>query len=256
MVCSTKLNFISLGYGASILLRPHTDLLIGTLATLNGAIEASANMNQHDETARITHEKVSAMMAAELNSLTTAERASILEDVHGVGDTPPEESNPNLMQQKLMEMDATLRSIANKPAFDEAQHLCGGKSTGLVNDPAFRIRFLRAARYDPRKAAIRMIRNLQVIRETFGLECLVRPIQLNDMILDRGNQGSDTFMFSGNFFQIMPFRDRLGRRIVVRSGNAISARGEPDYNTRVSIFVLAGDLVNETQEKIRPSSFV
>ena len=101
-----------------------------------------------------------------------------------------------------------------------------------------------------------MIRNLQVIRETFGSECLVRPIQLNDMILDRGNQGSDTFMFSGNFFQIMPFRDRLGRRIVVRSGETITARGELDYITRVSTLVLAGDLVKETQEKIRPSSFV
>lgn len=187
-----------------------------------------------DETARITHEQVNAMMAAELNSLTTAERSTILEDLHGVGDLPPEELNPSLMNKKLLQMDVALRSIPIKPAFDEAQRLCGGKPTGLVNDPTFRIRFLRAGRYDPNDAAIRMINNLRMIRETFGQEGLVRPVQLNDMMLDQGNQGSDTFVFSGNFFQVMPFRDRLGRRIIVRSGRTVFENPvEVDYKTKV-----------------------
>lgn len=203
------------------------------MAALNDTMEGIATVDQDDEAARITHEQVSVMMAAELNSLTTAERASILDDVHGVGDLPKEETNPNLMTQKFLEMDAVLRSIPIKPAFDEAQHLCGGKPTGRVNDPAFRIRFLRAARYNPRDAASRMIGNLQAIRDAFGSEGLVRPLQLNDMMLDLGNMGTDTFMFSGNFFQVMPFRDRVGRRIVVRSGRTIFDVKDVDYKTRV-----------------------
>ncbi len=220
-------------------------------------IEGIATMNhQDDEAARITHEKVSAMMAAELNSLTTAERASILEDVHGVGDLPPEESSPTLMKQRLLQMDDALRSIPNKPAFDEAQHLCGGKPTGRVNDLAFRIRFLRAARYDPKEAATRMIGNLEAIRATYGSECLLRPLQLSDMMLDLGNQGPDNFWFSGNFVQVMPFRDRLGRRIVSRSGRTIFDNNEGDYKTRVGILLFAGYLAKETKGRIRPSSFV
>ena len=190
-------------------------------------------MTDDDAIARTAHEQVSAMMAAELNSLTTAERTGVLEDVHGVGDMPAEELIPNVLNEKLLQMEMALRSIPLKPAFDEAQRLCGGKPTGLVNDPSFRIRFLRAERYDPHGAAVRLIGNIQIIYETFGPEGLVRPLQLSDMMLDAGNQGSDTFLFSGNFFQVMPFRDRLGRRIVVRSGRTFFGDHDVDYKTRV-----------------------
>ncbi len=192
-------------------------------------------MNNDDEAARITHEKLSAMMAAEMNSLTTAERTVLLEDVHGVGDLLQEELDPNLMNERLLQMEIALRSIPIKPAYDEAQRLCGGKPTGRVNDPSFRIRFLRASRYDPKEAAIRLIGNLQIIFETYGPEGLVRPLRLSDMMLDMDNQGSDTFMFSGNFFQVMPFRDRLGRRIVVRSGRTLFEQNTFDYKTRVRL---------------------
>ena len=50
----------------------------------------SANMHQDDEAARSIHEQVSYMMASELNSLTVGQRATVLEDVHGVGDLPAE----------------------------------------------------------------------------------------------------------------------------------------------------------------------
>ena len=194
----------------------------------------SANMHQDDEAARSIHEQVSYMMASELNSLTVGQRATVLEDVHGVGDLPAEELDPSLMQSKLQQMDVALHSIPNKPAFDEAQRLCGGKPNGLVNDPSFRIRFLRAERYNAHDAAHRMVNNLAAISETFGQEGLVRPLYLSDMMLDRENQGLDAFLFSGNFFQVMPFRDRLGRRIVVRSGNKILGESyNSDYKTRV-----------------------
>ena len=197
-------------------------------------------MNNDDEAARITHEKVSAMMAAELNSLTTAERTVLLEDVHGVGELRQEELNPTLMNERLLHMELALRSIPIKPAYDEAQRLCGGKPNGRVNDPSFRIRFLRASRYDPKEAAIRLVENLQTIYETYGPEGLVRPLQLSDMMLDMDNQGSDTFMFSGNFFQVMPFRDRLGRRVVVRSGRSLFEDHTIDYQSRVRFDSITG----------------
>ena len=185
--------------------------------------------------AQDTHEKANAMMASELYSLTRAERTTLLEDVHGVGDLPPEERNPRLIQEKLMEMNLALLSIPVKPAFDEAQRLCGGKPGGLVNDPSFRIRFLRAERYNAREAAVRMLSNLQALHETFGQEALVRPVHLSDMMLDRENQGPDPFLFSGNFFQVMPFRDRLGRRIIVRSGRKMVQGESVDVKTRVRL---------------------
>jgi len=188
-----------------------------------------------DKMIKDSHEQVSAMIASELNNLSSVERATVLDDVHGVGELPQEERNPALLQQKLLELDAALRSIPAKAAFDEAQRLSGGNGGGMVNDPSFRVRFLRAARYDPKAAAVRIVGNLELIREHFGLECLVRPIFLSDMMLDAENQGIESFLFSGDKFQILPFRDRLGRRIVIRSGKKVFDE-HIDIRTRVSVW--------------------
>uniref|UniRef100_A0A7S4EK76 DUF6824 domain-containing protein n=1 Tax=Pseudo-nitzschia australis TaxID=44445 RepID=A0A7S4EK76_9STRA len=200
------------------------------------------------EELRATHHKVTAMMALELNSLTSAERATVLEDVHGVGDISPEERKPDVIKEKLYEMETALRSIPIKPAFDEAQQLCGGEPGGLVNDPSFRIRFLRAERFNVYEAAKRMVNNLQLIRETCGPECLLRPIHLSDMILDKENQGPDTFLFSGNFFQVMPFRDRSGRRIVVRTGRKLFISDNIDIETRIkTMLYICQELANDVE---------
>lgn len=190
-----------------------------------------------DTQARDTLETVTSMTASELNSMTSAERTYLLEDVHGVGDVSPEETDPKIMRERLYAMDIALQSIPNKPAFNEAQCLCGGSPGGFVNDPNFRVKFLRAERYKPYQAAKRMVHTLQVTFETFGRDSLVRPICLSDMMLDKGNQGTDTFLFSGNYFQVMPFRDRVGRRIVVRSGREIFSSDQIDNQTRLKAFL-------------------
>jgi hypothetical protein len=189
-------------------------------------------------------EDVDALLARELNNMTFAERTMILEDVHGVGDFPKEESNPALLQQRLLELDIALNGIPIKPAFDEAQRLSlllppvpvnesqtqTQPAVGLVNDPSYRIKFLRAERYHPHNAAVRMINNLQMIHRTFGSDGLIRPLHLSDMLLDPENQ----VLFSGMFYQVMPFRDRLGRRVVVRSGRKVFGRDDVCANSRVS----------------------
>jgi len=195
---------------------------------------------------------VAALISTEMYNLSYNERATVLEDVHGVGKMPPEECNPKLIQEKLKQMNAALMRLPEKPAFDEAQRLSGGDSGAYVNDPAFRLKFLRADRYDVEEAAIRMVRNLEVVRETFGPEGLVRPFQLSDMMLDRENQGTDTFLFSGNFFQVMPFRDRLGRRIIVRSGRKIFKSDNVDVNTRLKAFLyICQQLSNDVECQIK-----
>ena len=144
-------------------------------------------------------EDVDALLARELNNMTFAERTMILEDVHGVGDFPKEENNPALIQQRLLELNIALNAISIKPAFDEAQRLAlllppvpvnetqTQPAVGLVNDPSYRIKFLRAERYHPHNAAVRMINNLQMIHQTFGSDGLVRPLHLSDMALDPDN---------------------------------------------------------------------
>lgn len=187
-------------------------------------------------------EDVDALLARELNNMTFAERTMILEDVHGVGDFPKEESNPALLQQRLSELDIALNAIPIKPAFDEAQRLAlllppvpvnetqTQSAVGLVNDPSYRIKFLRAERYHPHNAAVRMINNLQIIHQIFGSDGLIRPLHLSDMLLDPENQ----VLFSGMFIQVMPFRDRLGRRVVVRSGRKVFGKDDVCTNSRVS----------------------
>ena len=52
-------------------------------------------------TARRTHEKVNAMIATELNSLTTTEREALLEDVHGVDDWRQPRGAPKSWKSKV-----------------------------------------------------------------------------------------------------------------------------------------------------------
>jgi len=85
-------------------------------------------------------------------------------------------------------------------------------STTFVNDEAFRLRFLRAEQFRPKQAAERMIRNLDLLFRYVGPEGLKRPIRLSDL-----DESSLSLLKAGSF-QLLPCRDRSGRRIVVRIG--------------------------------------
>ena len=81
-----------------------------------------------------------------------------------------------------------------------------------MNDDNFRLKFLRAEQFRPHQAAERMIRNLDLLSRYMGPQGLKRRITMGDL-----EENSLTILKLGSI-QLLPSRDRSGRRIVIRIG--------------------------------------
>ncbi|VEU40933.1 unnamed protein product [Pseudo-nitzschia multistriata] len=190
-------------------------------------------------------EKVDAFLASELNNMSVEERNFVFEEIHGVAQHAVEELSIQKLNRSLLLLSEALYDIKNKPAYDEAQRIASeeGHST-FVNDRSYRLKFLRAECFDPRKAAERMVRNLDILYRYIGRKGLCRPICIGDL-----DANAVAIMESGSF-QLLPFRDRSGRRIGVRIGplgldfisneQIVSIHG--NANMREFIFILRHNL--------------
>jgi hypothetical protein len=81
-----------------------------------------------------------------------------------------------------------------------------------VNNDNYRLKFLRAEQFHPQRAAERMIKNLDLLYHYVGPQALRRHINMTDL-----EEKSIAGMKIGSF-QLLPSRDRSGRRIAVRIG--------------------------------------
>ncbi|KAG7374793.1 hypothetical protein IV203_013888 [Nitzschia inconspicua] len=153
---------------------------------------------------------VDRMLSGLMNQMSFEERNAMQEEIHGVKNLCPDET-PDKIQISLKELSDELAriSIPEKDAFNEAQTL----PTTYVNQEWFQLRFLRAEVYDITKAAKRLLRFVDLVKKYFGVVGLQRPIQLSDLsVLERKCLGTGCH-------QLLPYRDRSGRRIFAAVGN-------------------------------------
>lgn len=90
---------------------------------------------------------------------------------------------------------------------DESKRLC------YVNDPDVRLRFLRAEQYDAKNAVKRFVSFLEFSQELYGSFVADRPIRLSDL-----KTREEKRALANVSFQLLPFRDRSGRRVYVSVG--------------------------------------
>jgi hypothetical protein len=141
-------------------------------------------------------------LAKEMNQLSMAERDELLCDIHGVNDVI--EETPEFVAQKLVELEKALEKIRKKDAYNLAQ----SKLPEYVSEGNFRLMFLRADRFNPHKAAGRIVRHFEMKLELFGPEKIARDIQMDDL-----EEDSIACLESG-FTQVLPVRDSSGRAII------------------------------------------
>lgn len=154
-----------------------------------------------------------ALMASELNRMSVEDRTHVFEEIHGVAPLPPEESSIELLRKSLALLSEAIDLIPHKPAYDEAQRLASEEGmTTYVNNDKYRLKFLRAEQFHPQRAAERMIKNLDLLYHYVGPQALRRHINMADL-----EEKSIAGMKIGSF-QLLPSRDRSGRRIAVRIG--------------------------------------
>lgn len=184
---------------------------------------------------------VDELLSKELMNMTLSDRNAIQEEIHGVHCLAPTET-PSLLQESLSKLDNELGQINpnRKKAYLQCQQL---KET-YVNGEDFRLRFLRCELFDTKKAANRIVRFLDYLKDLFGDYALERPIRLSDF-----SREELKYMRRGRH-QYLPFRDRSGRRIFIAfPGNELESI-PPRIKAKIALYTCwtAGNDIDAQQK--------
>lgn len=174
---------------------------------------------------------IDAVIAKDFTKLSFRDRNAIYEEIHGVANLAPEET-PEMITEAMNQLSIELDGIQYKPAFDKSQQwnqslpsrvdctqsiysynersIAGLTHTTYVNTVDFRLRFLRCELFNAKNAAYRLVNYLEMILNLYeDEELLRRPIGLIDL---KSKEERDCL--KSGYHQLLPFRDRSGRRIV------------------------------------------
>ena len=188
------------------------------------------------------HHSIDMFMAKELNQLSFDERNNINEEIHGVYTRYNVRETPEQIARSLEELEFEI--VHNVPMFRKAayqrslvlqqqqqqQHYLpsdnqnqynhntcskntrNGPAGGMyyTNDPSFRVVFLRTALWDAHRAALRFVSFLDLVFELWGDIALTTKIWTTQACFD----ASELRAFRSGNMQVLPGRDRAGRRIM------------------------------------------
>lgn len=138
----------------------------------------------------------------ELSAMPQDERTRVFADIGGAQEINPED--PEFVARSLRALNESLSKITTKNAFDQAQKM----DRQYIDNPSFRLMFLRADNFDVDGAALRIVRHFESKLELFGPDKLARDITLEDLTAD----DMDALMTGG--LQILPHADQFGRLIL------------------------------------------
>lgn len=142
------------------------------------------------------------LLVTELNQMSLKEREKVYEEIHGVNEV--KEESPEFLDEQLFLLDQALGQIRHKPAY----MLALSKNALYCTNRKFRLSFLRAEYFDPRRAAVRLVKFFEGKLEYFGEDALARDIRLaDDMDKD------DLQCLKAGHLQFLPCRDRAGRAV-------------------------------------------
>ncbi|KAG7349839.1 hypothetical protein IV203_012436 [Nitzschia inconspicua] len=153
---------------------------------------------------------VNEMLSKELATLSFNDRNAINEEVHGVRNLAAEET-PEMLRKSLMAFQCQLEKFHPKLAYDQAVFLF--QSQWILYNPTLRLRCLRTERFNVSAAVLRFVKYLDLLLEYYGTEALLRPIRMSDL----GKE--ETELLRSGEYQLLPFRDRSGRRVISCVGN-------------------------------------
>lgn len=185
-----------------------------------------------------TNRRVDDLLSKELLQLSLQDRNAINEEIHGV-QTFAREETPEMLARALTKMDTEINMISTKNAFDRSQQV----PNTYVNSADFRLKFLRSELFEEKKAANKMVKFLDLVSELFGDFALRRQVQMSDFSRE------EMQFFRVGHQQLLPYRDRSGRRIFALVGG-VGVKVPLVTRVKILIYIIlvASDDV-ETQQK-------
>ena len=178
-----------------------------------------------DEIDTTYHRLVDQRMSEEQLKLPYLERNLIHEEIHGIA-THLQKETPELLRSSLSQLSCELNELVSldyKNDVNPSEALSAGyllsrrgrstRARCYVNNANFRLRFLRTENFDAKKAAVRLMKFMNVMLQFFGADALYRPVKITDFTR------SELKKMQAGWVQPLPFRDRSGRKVFVCSGN-------------------------------------
>jgi len=149
------------------------------------------------------------------------------QDIHGVADTI--EETDEFVGQKIQELKDALNRIVEdqKTAWDRAVFL----RPSLGCDKPLYLMFLRAARFDVKRAAKSLVFRFELKRRLFGDYLLIQRITWEDLTVE------DQAMVKSGFFQLIPNRVQTGRGTLF-SRFCLWDASNPTVHNRASFYIL------------------
>lgn len=215
-------------------------------------------------------EDVNELLSQELLKMSLHDRTDVQEEIHGVQCLSVEES-PELVQRALQDfqkqLDAlpdfkkkTYIQIASVAKEAKNQHRRNHSSQiqpppppkhYAIDDKDFRLRFLRAELFDSKRAVLRFVNYFEFVHEFWGFGIVSqRQIRLSDFSKE------ELKFFKKGYFQLLPFRDRSGRRVVVILGESNKKKNgsyDTDPTTKAKCYFYLWDVASrdsvESQKK-------
>jgi hypothetical protein len=184
----------------------------------------------HEGVTREYHELPQHQQNQVWSDLTGSEAPKLLQSQESIG----------FINQSVAELRKELNAIRNKPAYEKALQ----NFPHYVDDKRILLRFLRAARFDFRQAAERLVAYFEQKLALFGPEKLGREILLSDLDAD------DMNCMDLGYLQVLTERDFSGRPVLFFY-KAIS----DCYRNRINILRVAWYIFNivaleETAQKL------
>lgn len=177
------------------------------------------------------------VLARELNRISIKEREAVYEEIHGVGGSFTE--CPEKLEETSRNLEREIEKMKKRNAYDRAAFL----SPRHVNDPAFRLMFLRSTRFDAAAAAAKMVTYFESKLELFGEEKLVKRITLEDLDEDALAE------LANGSYQFLPIRDRSNRAICFMIPRRLLFRNKNwKSKIRVAWYLIMAELENEDSQ--------
>jgi len=181
---------------------------------------------------------LSDLLSRELLKLSLSDRTAIHEEIHGVRCLAVRETS-ELIYVALIEFQTELDRISpkDKQAYEECKMRMmlfpdEERTCYILNNDDFRIRFLRCELFNAKEAARKFVNYLNFVRELWGPEIVLkRLIQCTDFTK------SEMKLLRKGYFQVLPFRDRSGRRVVTILGG-LSPEIDPIERSKVLFYIV------------------
>jgi hypothetical protein len=146
----------------------------------------------------------------EFDSLPKEERERLVKDIYGIGNKDMDE-DPTFITECLYKLDHELSCVSVKK---EGFEIARDEHAAYFENENFRLKFLRAEKYNPKLAAKRIVGHFEQKLNLFGPDKIGREITIDDLDSD----DMDALMAGG--LQLLPMKDRGGRKIIfARSQN-------------------------------------